>query len=612
MLEILFALLILTSHASLLLHYEAILDYYYISLSVILSILLLYRLLRTIEWKLCLADALIFSSVSLLGILTLNVKSLWLDEYTQILSSSRIYYCLTCSSAIEQQTPLSYGLLSFALSVFGKSVFGVRLLSCLFFAGSCVYLKRVLVTLNVSRFLVGLAVVLYIFNLQTYGFFSEVKPYSLFLYCSLWALSLFVNTIYEEHKVKISFLLPALFFLSMSIGLQAQLFLVALVAGHIIHTPRKIKKELVVSSTLALLLSTPIIWNIYQWSQEYNQFYSDYSFNFSDLYSALKVYLDSSTGFLMILSPEVYLGLALFGIMVFRGNLRTRYLLFTFFVFSLLFFGAYNFLINWKLLTKYHLISLVMVLIAVLSGYSFGYRRLSWAWPRSFKVILAIVVSLRISIYLLNFEQRSHFLIDSRALPWKSFYEDLQELVKNDDVVYFLSLKAIGDWNQTYPIGIRFYIPPGKVKVYRKSDQTNLPLYENTLETKGDILIVSAQKWSSDTIDDELLSKRIKSLSVHYISGIRVFKLNADGRSRNERLIDFFSKTLDIYGQFSWSAPLWASLAQMYKLTSNREAHQETLKKFSQLYLPLRKNEDGAVVDRQAVLRDLIDGLSFE
>lgn len=614
MLEFLLAIVSLVSHLFIFRFYKDLTDYFYFALMISASTILLHlavdkirRQKIKIDWKECF----VFFVMLGLGLVFHDSKSLWLDEDSQAIFSSREFLCLSCSAGLEQQPPLSYVFTSFSLKYFGKSVFSLRFFSLFFFAGSCVYFWRILKFLNVNNVLAFAGLLLYYTNLEIFFFSTEARPYALFLMTSLWCLLNYLKLFEKQETVRPLELWVCLIFLIMSIGLQAQLLATSLFIVYLFLYGRKARRDIFVVHVAAAVLFLPIAFEIYQQSLVMNQFKSfGASLELRQLPQFLEHYSENLLLFSHPLILELTIGLGGYFIGCFFMKRKGRELFYVFLIFSTFFIFTYLGFINWKLLSKYYLISFVLMILAFITGVQLIFERMIPFWSRFVRAALLIVLILRGTFLLLNFEHESMISLDTREIPWKSFYAKLGKKINLSDRFYFYTFVSVGEWNLIGPVAVEYYLEEKYLPSFIEGNNIlKLPNFRRGELVKGSVFIISPQPWTEDTLEPSLLKRVMNNLDVHYLEGVRVFELKQNHQSHSERLADFFTVITDHYGNYSWSASAWFARGEICRMNNDEECFDQSTKGLEDITLPPRLTNSGSILRREDFKREMLETL---
>lgn len=595
-------------------------DIYYFTVASLLGLIFLVKIIRElkgnqlrIDWY----EVSIFITVLVAGLIVIDVRSIWIDEYSQYQGANPIshYYSLSNAAALEQQPPLGYVVTSFFSNILGKNVFGLRLYSILFMALSCVFIKRILGLFRVPLLITCLAIIYFLTRSTIFSFLTEGKPYAIALFFSLWCLYYYLDFLENEDKFSPLKLIYILFFLVCSIGLQSGVFAVALFSAYALLNQKRLALNIFWINLVAALLFVPVFLNIVYWSESMSQFNDSLSLAF--FIENFRVL--SSRYWLLLLGygphvTELLILLTLFVASLLKKQRRYHFILLCLIIFYFFFIVSFIAFINWSLLLKYFVVVLPVLIIALALGANYLYQSLFVIRNRYTTVWILVLVAANAIPGGIYFDREVDLMLDNRGMPWISIYRFFNRSLSDHDTVYFLTFNEPGEWSMVKPVASEFYMKKNLDQFigekFIPNNNLTLPNYSKSEQLAGDIYLVSPIYWSNDHIDDDDLLATFINLEIKYIDGIRVFKLKANQHTKNERLITFYQHIIDKYSEFSWTFTARLSLIYLYSIEKRYHEQDRELEKLLAFQWPTRRSLAGMVIDRSQEVMNLQPFLS--
>lgn len=617
MIELIVSIILCLAHLSFtILHYDSfnIYDLCYFSSATLLSGVWSYRVIqRRPRVVLSRYELGLFVVSMIFGLTVLGVRSIWIDEYSQFRAATLIdyYHSLSNGSGIEQQPPLGYVVSWLAHGLFGDSVFSLRIFSVLCSSLGFVYTSRILKKYQVNRLITSVALIFFITRLQIFDFFVEGRPYALAIFFSLMVLDYYIDLYHRSKTLCCVELASLLFFLVNSIGMQAQIFAASLFLGYAILSGEGAWKNVLKCNILAAILFMPSFINIVKLSEQVSQFKDAMTFSklFENLVAQSQVMLNG----LIIHGPiawEIWTLLFIFLMGIVFKLKQGRFILLVTTIFTTLFLILYVYFINWTLYLKYFVLLIPLVVIMAAIGLQIISERIYVVRTKFNQAMLGVITLVYSLIILTGFTRQVELFIDNRAMPWKSVYGYLEQVLREQDTVYFLTFNEAGEWSLVKPVGPEFYLKKFKYHLigekYIPGSYATLPDYEKSDRRNGDVYLISPFYWSNDHLDDESLISKVGNLEVRYIDGVRIYHMPQNGQTDNERLISLLENALELYGDFSWTFSIRMSLIRLYSIEGNFEARDRELAKFQKFSQPKRRTLTGMTTDREEIIKELI------
>lgn len=615
MLNLIAIILILLAHFALIFIVQAPIDFYYLGV-VYLCALTFIRLeviqLRkvSVSLKQIAPELIIFCSTLILGYFFYRVRSVWLDEYTQADYARSAWKCLSCGAAHEQQPPLSYALSSVSLDMIGRNIESLRYPSILFFAFSAVSFWGLLKKSISSLSLQISGIILYSFHVLIFYFITEARPYALFLCLGLMYLQYILKAYLDEEPGEFYQVGAIGGLLLLSIGLQSEVLLLASIVPFIFLKSRMLLRPSLLSACFAIFFFLPILFLITSSSLELQQFNSGFhSGYFTHLLNIAGGYFKSL--FIAYKGFALDIALGLSGI-IFLASKKAFFWLSNVIAFSAIFIITYSTFINWNLHTKYFIIIFPLLILLLLMGFEELklkiYERLPSQYRAFVNVVLFFILFVRLSSYILHWVETSKPFSDTANVKWKSLYYELDKELRGDDRVYTIGFNQLGEWGFARAIGVEFYLPKKTWQFISNPTARSALYFESDSSKKGTVFLIIPQYWSVDTLSSTSEIFARPNIRLRHLGRERVIELTANGKSQNQRLIDFFESIVDRYGKQPWTLNVWGSLAKLYGVEDMRDKQLNALQNIVKLPFPIGRNLTGSSLDYQK----LLGGFLFE
>jgi|GEM_PF-4557498 len=411
-----------------------------------------------------------------LGLYRIDYFSIWLDEEIQADATKGLLSIV--KGAAFTQMPLSYFFTALNISWLGLNEWGLRIIPCLFYAGSCSLFSLLISATCRSRPIQLLAPVVYMLNPWLIHYAQEGRPYAMMLFCGvLWLL--FVRAFLEGDNEKnlardgiALFSATLLFFLSISFQpvVLALALLPALGLFAIFPIWRKKFFLLGVIIGAATLLVLPLIYLSRERSITYLQpsinwaSLSPSSLNFSGLFNHVSI-LFRLSGFVWALVALVLL--VFVAELVGKSKRQSREgarlaLCFAMCAsFTIIFWGLFSLLVRYNLRTRYFLICFPLGLLTISLAMEYAVSRFS---GRSGRTVPRLILQLVFFLILLLPAPRDLSLVySSNAFDrwndnYRSMYEYLRLTGKPGDVAYYITVQdPYIEWEQTGFVVSQFY-----------------------------------------------------------------------------------------------------------------------------------------------------------
>ncbi len=588
-------------------------DYCYFSAAIVLGFLFLFKLFKERpSFKVERFELGVFLVTMVVGLLLVNVRSIWIDEYSQYLATSRLdsYHSLSNGAGIEQQPPLGYLITWLSTHLFGTTIIGLRFFSLLSMSLSLIYFSRILKKFNVNRWITTIALVYLMTRVNIFEFFVEGRPYALAIFLSLLVLDYYIDLYYERRTLSCIKLATFLFFLVNSIGMQTQIFAAALFISYALLGGRQAWRKVLGCNILAAILFFPAFLNIVNLSREVSQFKEAMTWQIflSSLSAKSQVFLNGLTHHVPF-AWEIWGLWAIFVVAVTLKIKRAGFILAVTLTFATLYILLYVYFINWTLYLKYYILMVpLLVLMAAIALQSIS-ERVYVVRTRFNKLVLSLISVAYAMIVLTGFARQVELLIDNRVMPWKSVYGYLEERVQKEDTVFFLTFNEAGEWSLVKPVGADFYLDRNKFNLvgekYIPGSYATLPNFTKSDHRDGRVYLISPYYWSNDHLDDDVMTNLMPSLKVRYVDGVRIYSIDQNGQTDNQRLIEFLQTALNHYRDYPWTFSLRMSLIRLYALEGNKEAHERELKALLSMRQPTRRNLTGMGTDRKEIVSEV-------
>lgn len=625
MIELVLGAIVFLFHFAYLIIYYSSFSFYdtwYFSIAMMLSGLFFYtefkQRKKIKDWiKIDRVEILIFGCVLALGLFFINIRSVWIDEYSQYVSSNPLndYFSLSRSAALEQQPPFGYLVTSIFTFIFGANVVGLRLSAVIFTSLTCLYLQRVLKLYQVSIPVVAIALCLYLGQSNVFNFLVEGRPYAQALFFSTFFLDYYVRLLKEVEDFSPWKFLFILYFLVCSLGLQTGILALSLFIAYAAFDRGKKSFRLLGYSTLCFILFAPILYQIFHWSDSLSQFKE--SIGGIDLithgFSLSKNYWQSLIEY-GPRSREVWALIIVFVISFLTSWRRAGFIALAQIILFIQFVFCFLFIINWNMYSKYYVVVTPLLIIGVALGMQFLLDKIFVFRNVIVNGLLILIVILNLFPIAIHLERTNELFVDNRDMPWKSIYAYFNRVLKEDDTVYFLTFNEPGEWVLTKPVGKEFYV--GKEQDQLRGEMFipksffALPSFKADNDTKGTVYLVSSINWSNDHVNGELLTENIPDLDIVHENGVRIFKLAVNDQSDNRRLINFFQTIVDLYPSYSWTYTIRASLIYLYAIEKDYARQERELRKLNEMSWPTRRALTGSWVDREELVKKITPFLS--
>ena len=622
MFEFLLPLALLICHALYWVVYQhtfLLLDNFYFSVAIALSLAYLICTLRDLKtrdkkswpWM----ELALFSILLGIGLYVVDVRSIWIDEYSQYLISKprSTFFSLTVSAASEQQPPFGYMMTGISTMLLGTSLMGLRFGSVVFMSLATVSLYRLMRDFRISCAIAFLSILLFLTRPLVFDFFTEGKSYALAIFFAVSLMGSYLRLLYQFEKFSFFRFTFYSFFLVSSLSLQTGVMAVALFFAFAFLGNKKVTMRILSANVLAAAFFLPLALNIFYSSKEQDQFKEAQVFsevlhklsNYFELFWQLLYAQFSSFMSLIFLAPLFFLALLL----VKENRKLILFLLASLLIFYVLFILSYGLFINWSFYLKYFFLSFpIIIFFFALSLQYFADR---WIPKRRLhQGVFALLIFVNMIPALLDFEKVSEVMVDNRRMTWSLIYSYLADNTKSDDTVYFLTFNDPAEWSVVKPVGKEFF--EGKIKAFLASERfipaniLSVPAYRREELTKGDVFLISAINWSDDHLSDELLMNSLAHLKIEYWSGARIMILKENGQSQRERLIDLFELIDSHYGNMPWTFTMKVSLAHLYLIEDRREDYLKVVTRMRQMTFSKRLNSTGMEINRSGLVQSLI------
>lgn len=616
MIEVLLGAILFLTHLALPIFHFSSLNYYdfwYFGASLGLSGAFLFKLARErATFKLERFELAVFLAAMVLGFIFVGVRSIWIDEYSQYLATSRLdpYHSLSNGAGIEQQPPLGYVATWLSTHVFGTTILGLRFYSFLCMSLALVYFSRILKKFKVNYWITTIAVIYLMTRSDIFEFYVEGRPYALAIFLSLLTFDYYSDLLYGRRELSCIRLTTFLFFLVSSIGMQAQIFAVALFVSYALLGGSRAWRKVLPCNIVAAALFLPTFLNIVNLSLEVSQFKEKMNWRlfFDNLSEQTHQFLTAIA--YAPLTWEIWGLWLVFVIALILKIKRAGFILIVTLSFAVLYLVLYAYYINWTLYLKYFILVVPFLVLMAAIALQVISERVYVVRTRFNRLALGGIGAIYIMIILAGFTRRVELFIDNRVMPWKSVYAYLKEQVQREDTVYFLTFNEASEWSLVKPVGAEFYLDEVKYHLvgekYIPGSYVTLPNFSRSDRREGEVYLISPYYWSNDHLDDDVMTNLMPALHVSYVDGVRIYRIGKNGQTDNQRLTDFLQNALDYYRDYPWTFSLRMSLIRLYALEGNIEAHERELQSLLEMRQPTRRTLTGMGTNRKEIVDEVI------
>lgn len=413
-------------------------------------------------------DPLFFGFVligALFRYLAIDIYSVWLDEDTQFFGV--LYYGLSDASAHQQQMPFSYLFSATSHYFFGAKEFAPRFFPAVFGSIACGVFYLLAKRLITNKPLVLISSLFFACSPWLVRYSVEGRPLSLAVFAGLLFLYVAFKAYEEIDRIsmplKVS-LFVACFILIGSTFFQNFIFLLSVnVAFFLILRPKpKLWAHVVLPQALALLIWAPQIWELlsisiprYGQSLELGTILSAEN-KFYPFDKVLKSTWFSQRHYLWITLPLLAACLAYsfrFRRPLHKGQRDTLAIAL---VFISIFSVAFYVLVSWKIVHRYSLINVPVLILLIFCTLDQVKILFSQKTVKIAVFILALAFLANNARVLYKYQTQKIEL--ARHADWKPLYQALKKYGKPGDLVLGARFDHYFEWRPAGPYSERFYL----------------------------------------------------------------------------------------------------------------------------------------------------------
>lgn len=402
---------------------------------------------------------------ALLRYLVIDIYSVWLDEETQFFGV--LYYGLSDASAHQQQMPLSYLFSAASQYFFGAKEFAPRFFPAVFGSIACGVFYLLAKRLITSKPLVLISTLFFTCSPWLVRYSVEGRPLSLAVLAGLFFLYVALKAYEELGRIsmlqKIS-LFVASFILIGSTFFQNFIFLLSVnVAFFLILRPKpKLWVQIIIPQALALLVWAPQVWELlsisiprYGHSLELGTLFTAEN-KFRPFDSVLKTTWFSQRHYLWITLPLLVATLIYsfkFKRPLHKGQRDTLAIAL---VFISIFSVAFYVLVSWKIVHRYSLINIPVLILLIFCTLDQVKTLFSKKIVKFAILTLALAFLANNARVLYKFQTEKIEL--ARHADWNSLYQALKKYGKPGDLILGARFDHYFEWRPAGPYSERFYL----------------------------------------------------------------------------------------------------------------------------------------------------------
>lgn len=442
----------------------------------------------------------------LVGLRSLNLYSIWLDEYEE--GRNVLYYSDILQRAADyQQPPLGYFLRKIGLLAFGKTEFGLRSASLGGFILNVIVMYLTVKKVTRDAWFSFFSALFLAFNIILISYSVEARPYSISLmFCSFlfYALADYLFPYQDGSRLPSYFLIFIVFYWLMSISMQPLFFmLLLLVFTFVIWLVKRQKKFLYLSafSIMALVLFAPFALNVLEKSTGYlKEEMVLHKFNEHFIYEISNVFirLFYNNEFHRVIACQI---LAIMGLSLFYSKQRTSLVVIFLFAFCYV-IAICSFMklkVNWAAHYRYYITSIPLFYLIFFTAF---YSVLDGKYMKIKNFCLGIMAMTIIYSYS-QAEPLKYFYHD-----WRGLYSFLEKTSVGKSKALIFAYPAKGNWVNDYFLASEYY-PTEKVEIksMRKFKYPEFTTYDELYETlnkkkEGEFFfVIMASTLSSETFE---------------------------------------------------------------------------------------------------------------
>ena len=402
---------------------------------------------------------------ALLRYLAIDIYSVWLDEETQFFGV--LFYGLSDASAHQQQMPFSYLFSATSQYFFGAKEFAPRFFPAVFGSVACGVFYLMAKRLITSKPLVIISTLFFTCSPWLVRYSVEGRPLSLTVLAGLIFLYV-VSKAYDEitraDKPLLVSVFVASFVLIGSTFFQNFIFLLSVnIAFFLILRPKpRLWVRVLAPQALALIIWAPQIWELlsisiprYGHSLEFGTILSAEN-KFRPFYSVLKTTWFSQRHYLWITLP--LLVATLFHSFKFQRPFHKgqRDTLAIGLVFISIFSVAFYVLVSWKIVHRYSLINIPVLILLIFCTLE-QVKTLFSNKLVKFSVLIVALAFVANNARVLHKYQTEKIEL-ARHADWNSLYQALKKYGKPGDLILGARFDHYFEWRPAGPYSERFYL----------------------------------------------------------------------------------------------------------------------------------------------------------